>query len=378
MRTSNSPKLIALYAALLGCSSTVTPTDDAAADVTADIVVVADVAADVATDRPVDAGGRCALPGGGSCPFGSTCPLPDNCNVCACSPTGVVECTGRACLDASVADAVRPPDAPRTCLLQSDCGASEECYGPPGCATAWTCVPRLGRACTRDLVPYCGCAGGATFMSSSTCPDRPYQHMGACSMAEITCTLPSGARCPQGMTCPLGDGCNDCTCASPGTLTCTARPCAFDAGPPRPTCHSNLDCHADEECAGPEGCGTPWACRPATGRLCPNDAVAWCGCDGVTFYGSSLCPPEPYASRGACGATDGGAPAIDCDPNHTTCGGIPPACPSGQVPRVERSCWNGCVAFESCAPIACDPSVSRLQCPPSTVCSPTTRVCARL
>lgn len=40
------------------------------------------------------------------------------------------------------------------------------------------CAPQ-GRACTRDLVPYCGC-DGVTFSASSTCPGRPYRARGRC------------------------------------------------------------------------------------------------------------------------------------------------------------------------------------------------------
>lgn len=40
------------------------------------------------------------------------------------------------------------------------------------------CAPKE-RACTKDLVPYCGC-DGMTFRSSSTCPGRPYRYRGAC------------------------------------------------------------------------------------------------------------------------------------------------------------------------------------------------------
>ena len=44
------------------------------------------------------------------------------------------------------------------------------------------------------------------------------------------CTLPSGGTCAVGMTCPAGDGCNDCTCAAGARLMCTARPCAAGRG----------------------------------------------------------------------------------------------------------------------------------------------------
>lgn len=258
-----------------------------------------------------------------------------------------------------------PTDAPRTCRAQRDCGPAEECYGnAAGCGITWTCVPRLGRACAAQQVAFCGC-DGRTFVASSTCPSAPYAFVGSCGgpppacvlpgggmcpvgmtcpagdgcntctcgaggtlactergcvdggtdasvdvvrdvPADVptSCRLPTGARCPVGATCPAGDGCNDCTCTAPDALMCTARPCAFDAGPMRPNCTNSRECMAGAECAGGDGCATPWTCRPATGRLCTDDVVPYCGCDGRTFYGSSSCPPSPFSRRGACG--DGG------------------------------------------------------------------------
>lgn len=252
-------------------------------------------------------------------------------------------------------------DAPGVCTLPGGwtCAVGAVCPSPDGCNTC---------SCGADGVV--GCTARACIDAGPADAPTVDAIVDAGDAAPTACRLPSGARCPAGMTCPRGDGCNDCTCGAAGALSCTARPCAFDAGPPRPTCFSQLDCRPSEECAGPPGCATPWSCRPATGRFCPDDAVAYCGCDMRTFYGSSRCPPRPYASTGACGDADAGAERYDCAPDHTTCGGVPPTCPPGQVLRVEAGCWTTCVDFARCAPIACDPALSRPQCPTGTRCGP--------
>lgn len=267
--------------------------------------------------------------------------------------------------DTSPVDLGAPTDAPPP----SDLGAG--CVLPNGsrCAAGTTCP--AGDGCN---VCACG-SNGVLACTGTVCIDAGPMDAGPRDVGVTACTLPSGARCPEGMTCPAGDGCNVCTCGGPGVLMCTARPCAFDAGPPRPTCYSTLDCREGEECAGPDGCGTPWSCRAQTDRLCTGDVVPYCGCDGATFYGSSTCPPRPFASRGACSDVDAGSPTVDCDPTHAMCGGVPPSCPPGQVYAIEAGCWGACVPFALCATIACDPALSRLQCPPRAVCSTATRTC---
>src|SRR5262249_57738094 len=61
---------------------------------------------------------------------------------------------------------------------------------------------------------------------------------------------------------------------------------------------SASDCAQSEQCQGAEGCGGSWTCAPA--KPCTRDLVAFCGCDGKSFFGSSTCPGKPYARRGAC------------------------------------------------------------------------------
>jgi hypothetical protein len=51
-------------------------------------------------------------------------------------------------------------------------------------------------------------------------------------------------------------------------------------------------------CEG-EGCTTGPKCVAAD-RMCTQDLVQYCGCDGTTFMGSGSCPRRPYRNRGAC------------------------------------------------------------------------------
>ena len=66
------------------------------------------------------------------------------------------------------------------CLLPTDC-ASGLCEGE-GCGadTPGVCVGSM-RACTRDLRPYCDCEG-ETFRTSGSCPNRRFEHRGACEL----------------------------------------------------------------------------------------------------------------------------------------------------------------------------------------------------
>lgn len=92
-------------------------------------------------------------------------------------------------VDAVVAPDVQPardvPPIPadrvvvRTCTRGSDCRPGEACTGGEGCGIPWTCGPALGRPCTDDLAPFCGC-DGATFRGSSSCPERPFRMRGPC------------------------------------------------------------------------------------------------------------------------------------------------------------------------------------------------------
>jgi hypothetical protein len=63
------------------------------------------------------------------------------------------------------------------------CSAGKECKSGTcegqGCGfNAGRCAP-ASRACTKDLVQYCGC-NGETFGASGSCPGRTYRAKGAC------------------------------------------------------------------------------------------------------------------------------------------------------------------------------------------------------
>jgi hypothetical protein len=121
-----------------------------------------------------------------------------------------------------------------------------------------------------------------------------------------------GAHLP-GESFPAPDGCNICSCDEMGRIACTERACMStdastdtDGSAPR-TCRQQSDCRTGERCFGPEGCGVPWTCVPSNG--CTPDLGWYCTCRGVTVQGSSSCPPEPYAHRGACESTADAGPS---------------------------------------------------------------------
>jgi len=139
------------------------------------------------------------------------------------------------------------------CNVAADC-ASGVCEGE-GCGAMQGACAAEQRSCTLDLRPYCGC-DGVTFDASSSCPQRRFSHRGACAT--------SGA----------ADG----------------TPCLQDSN-----CASGI-------CEG-KGCGddTPGKCA-SKARGCTRDRRTYCGCDGVTFYGSGSCPGKRYLDAGACPA----------------------------------------------------------------------------
>ena len=216
----------------------------------------------------------------------------------------------------------RPPvvDVPSTCTTTADCARGLECLGGEGCSIPWTCQPALGRPCTDDLAPFCGC-NGMTFYGSSSCPSQPYLYRGSCDgppppidAGPAGCALPNGAVCAVGATCRLGE-CSICFCAAPGMLRCNGA--CVDAGPPPRTCRGNVDCPAGAMCAGPEGCGIPWTCQPS--QPCTRDLATFCACDGSTFMASSTCPGRPYLRRGQCGIVP---PPPDAGPGTCVISGV--------------------------------------------------------
>lgn len=78
------------------------------------------------------------------------------------------------------------------------------------------------------------------------------------------------------------------------------------AEPPPPHCVSTPDCPPGLVCEGGAGCDKTWACVPQ--RPCTRDLVAFCGCDGQTFFASSTCPGRRYAHLGTCSDAPGAVP----------------------------------------------------------------------
>lgn len=251
----------------------------------------------VAPPPPVDGGVVCRFPDGTECRPGQSCPSPDGCNTCGCSGDGVLACTARACVDGG------PPDVSerRTCVSSADCPGGEECHIVEGCATPSYCGPLLGRPCSGDLTPYCGC-DGRTFNASSTCPTRTYEHRGPCGAVDAGSPADGGA-----------------------------------------TCRSTSDCPPSMMCQGAPGCDVPWRCVPAT--ACTPDIARFCGCDGVTFEGSSTCAGRPYRAFGRCPAADGGTSCAPMD-----------AVGEGLCDGYFGVAWNGsaCVSITGCRCVGAD------------------------
>lgn len=161
---------------------------------------------------------------------------------------------------------------PRQCTGPGQCGAGAQCFGGPGCGIPWTCQPQLGRACTADFAPFCGC-DGVTFGASSTCPDRPYLHPGPCEMppppfdggvmppppfdggvTPTGCVMPDGRVCALGSICELPVECAQCRCTTRG-LQCVMTPCVdggivpppLDVGPATCTIRG-VTCAVNEVC----------------------------------------------------------------------------------------------------------------------------------
>lgn len=107
-------------------------------------------------------------------------------------------------------------------------------------------------------------------------------------------------------------------------------------------------CSADSPCEGActgRSCSATWFC--ITDAPCTDDIAEFCGCDGVTFSGSSTCPGQPYASEGPC-PTRG----TSCDGRNVRCRIPTPVCRTGFVPEVtaDGTCWTTrCVAIGDCA-----------------------------
>jgi hypothetical protein len=95
------------------------------------------------------------------------------------TPTATPTATATATPTAAPTAEVDPLEARpgKTCSADADCVKGESCRFFPGCDVPGTCGPP--RACTRDLVPFCGC-DGTNFRGSSSCPVKPFRHKGGC------------------------------------------------------------------------------------------------------------------------------------------------------------------------------------------------------
>jgi hypothetical protein len=115
-------------------------------------------------------------------------------------------------------------------------------------------------------------------------------------------------------------------------------------------CTTSSDCAAGERCRGPAGCTAAWACGDSAD--CSGAVVAYCDCDGATFYAPEGCPGRPYASRGACGRGDEAAAAAEpgvYDADHRP-GMDRRACTSSAECGGGRVCWGvpGCGGAWTC------------------------------
>jgi hypothetical protein len=103
---------------------------------------------------------------------------------------------------------VYPPDAgnENACSSSKPCTDGLVCVGD-NCDTRWKCETHASAAgehpCPTNIVAYCGC-DDVTFFAFDTCPDRPYQHIGACDDG-FNCD-PTDLRCSEvEPTCAEGE-----------------------------------------------------------------------------------------------------------------------------------------------------------------------------
>jgi len=117
---------------------------------------------------------------------------------------------GSSCLD--VFGPIYTPDADdfSACTANTPCRDGLICFGL-SCDERWECGPHYApHPCPMDAVPYCGC-DGVTFQSPSTCPERPYLHIGACTdgtncdPTDLRCSQQE-PDCPEGMLASIVNG----------------------------------------------------------------------------------------------------------------------------------------------------------------------------
>ncbi|MCC7539985.1 MAG: hypothetical protein IT379_27445 [Deltaproteobacteria bacterium] len=144
---------------------------------------------------------------------------------------------------------------------------------------------------------------------------------------------------------------NACEAASRGVDVATRGECGS-------TSLSCIDTRCEDglTCIGGPSCGGTWSCA-ALGRLCTDDLVPYCACNGTTFEDSSTCPSLAYAWMGTCERPLG---LVSCDRIEVFCRRVEPTCPAGQAPSVLGTCWGPCVPIEQCR---CTPGEIRDTCP---------------
>ena len=144
-------------------------------------------------------------------------------------------------------------DGPSVCSATMFCADRSACVGE-ACDLPWECVVHfddtLRHECFPEKIPFCGC-NGVTFHAPSNCPDRPYDHVGACDDGsncdpeDVRCsaTVPS---CPQGQYASVVGGCYG--------------PCV-----PITSCR----CEGSYQCPEPakNGCDPRGACKPYASGL---------------------------------------------------------------------------------------------------------------
>jgi hypothetical protein len=159
----------------------------------------------------------------------------------------------------AAADADNPDLDPAVCSATRFCDPIVEiCIdvgetSPPGvesCGRRWECFTHfdgdedggtLEHPCPAETAEFCGC-DGVTFVRPWACPDRPYEHIGACGDGvdcddfHIRCSDPKPA-CAEGFLAAVVDGCwGSCVplatcrcefqwqCTDPGKYRCRTYP----------------------------------------------------------------------------------------------------------------------------------------------------------
>lgn len=117
-----------------------------------------------------------------------------------------------------------------------------------------------------------------------------------------------------------------------------AEPLVFEdvAAPDGPACSRTSECDAGLSCRGPAGCGSAWACGEP--RACEPASIAYCDCDGNTFYAPSGCAGRTYLHVGPCALASS-------EP-------VEPGIPDGDEPLTteDRTCTSNadCRGWETC------------------------------